>query len=231
MPNYTFNILTLTGPIVDLGHFLESNQTKENPTDCCVLSFNKCVPLNGDENLEDVITKWGTKWDAIDTEVNVLNVDNRIEYKFQTAWSPPRAWLIAVSTRYLTIRFINYAEDDCLNFLCKYQYFDGVESELFNYNDHTLIDYIRIEKKIQAIDIYNYLMEMKYDMNHIVERYVKSNLTDDQITETIECDMDDEMILKHLLDEYSDDKELLVSRTATNTLLEYMVDWLKKNSA
>jgi len=52
---------------------------------------------------------WGTKWDAYD--VAVKKKGTKLEYKFQTAWSPPNNWLIKISQKYNKLDFELVSEE------------------------------------------------------------------------------------------------------------------------
>ena len=51
------------------------------------------------------ISHWGTKWDIYDTVANVENHGERIEYGFDTAWSPPINWVVDVASRFPALDF------------------------------------------------------------------------------------------------------------------------------
>lgn len=61
------------------------------------------------------LAKWGTKWDLGDeTIVREDYEDGKLEYHFDTAWSPPIAWLEAVSKKYPQLNFrLQYEEAGC----------------------------------------------------------------------------------------------------------------------
>lgn len=49
------------------------------------------------------IKHWGTKWD-VDASLNSEN-ENELVYSFDSAWSPPGAWLRKVSELFLNLKF------------------------------------------------------------------------------------------------------------------------------
>lgn len=61
------------------------------------------------------LVSWGTKWDLSDeTEVQEDFEDNKLEYRFDTAWSPPCAWVETASKKYPTLSFrLQYEEGGC----------------------------------------------------------------------------------------------------------------------
>jgi len=234
MPNNTNNRLILTGPWDDLTNFFDFNKADtSDDADDRLLSFRKCVPLESDTNKEidwyaESITKWGTKWNAYEIEVMLYDTHDRIEYRFRTAWSPPQQWLIGASKKFPTLTFTNFAEDEFLNFFCSHKYIDGRETELFNHDMSTMICYFRDEKKIKEIDIYNYLIATNYPIDTIIEKYINNDNLDGKLDY---CLSDDDSMenLKDILDDFSNDHELLNTHTASDKLLEYLVDWLKIN--
>jgi hypothetical protein len=50
---------------------------------------------------------WGTKWNAYDTE-ELETIENGIQLRFNTAWSPPDSWLISSAKQYPTLKFKDY---------------------------------------------------------------------------------------------------------------------------
>ena len=64
----------------------------------------------GKNNWRDwCITHWGTKWDADATLTN--ETPDFLAYGFETAWSPPVAWLKKVARDFPYLRFtLNYYE-------------------------------------------------------------------------------------------------------------------------
>ena len=114
MPNYCINELRITGPKADLDQFRADAATFErawDPEDTttdphpCLLNFEPGSPhpkegengfeLRGkNDNWYDWrIKNWGTKWNAMDVDVNVTDIG--ITYNFSTAWSPPLKFMMA----------------------------------------------------------------------------------------------------------------------------------------
>ena len=106
MPNWTDNHVSFEGSkekIKELKEFFASDKQ--------VFDFNKIVPmpedskdfkakggLSGEEIFDKAksdnwyvwsIVNWGTKWNAVDPQLDV-DKDERIEYSFSTAWDAPR---------------------------------------------------------------------------------------------------------------------------------------------
>ena len=80
----------------------------------------------GRERNEDLIAKygvdnwydwhcnyWGTKWD-VDAEEDDCDDEERISLGFDSAWSPPREWLMKVAQDYPSLKFLlEYEEGGC----------------------------------------------------------------------------------------------------------------------
>lgn len=103
MPNWTQNHVAFEGSkekIIELKELFASDER--------VFDFNKILPMpeesddfkkDGSLNAEDMdkgnnwyawsIKNWGTKWNAVDSHLDVDNGD-RLEYSFRTAWDAPR---------------------------------------------------------------------------------------------------------------------------------------------
>lgn len=61
------------------------------------------------------LVHWGTKWDLSEDIDVVMDYKKReIVYRFDTAWSPPTAWVTGVSKKYPTLVFrLEYEESGC----------------------------------------------------------------------------------------------------------------------
>lgn len=56
------------------------------------------------------VQKWGTKWD-VGQGIRLEKTEEGLLYDFDTAWSPPLAWLRAVAKAYPALKFdIKYCE-------------------------------------------------------------------------------------------------------------------------
>jgi|5_EtaG_2_1085323.scaffolds.fasta_scaffold01346_13 hypothetical protein len=70
------------------------------------------------------LVNWGTKWDAYDYYINEVN-DTYFEVSFDTAWSPPTAYYLALSKKYPLLRIeVEYSESG-MDFAGRQSYFDG----------------------------------------------------------------------------------------------------------
>lgn len=123
MPNWCNNYLTLTGPYDDVKRFFDEAQgDKDAEGKGDILSFEKHVPMTGPEEnwYQEHCDKWGTKWDACDSDVHSEDVlkldsgDGEISYSFSSAWAPPVNWFAAVVPQFPTIEFeLQYEEPGC----------------------------------------------------------------------------------------------------------------------
>ena len=85
MPNWVYNKVVVSGGTLETRtNFAKSVRVEDNP-----FSLNAVIPMPADE--EDWynwnVQNWGTKWDT--SETSVTEEDEKIEYYFNTAWSPP----------------------------------------------------------------------------------------------------------------------------------------------
>ncbi len=125
MPYHCTNELRVTGPKEDLDQFRSDAATSKrawDPEDTatepqpCLLNFEpgSPYPKEGEDGFElrgknDKwfdwrVANWGTKWNAYYVTTNVT--DMGVTYNFTTAWSPPLEWLMAVTERYPTLKFM-----------------------------------------------------------------------------------------------------------------------------
>lgn len=72
--------------------------------------FGPFVPIKGDM-VEECVKKWGTKWDIHKDDFSVFtDVDSNgrfvsIELVFNSAWSPPLEFVVALAKRYSSCSF------------------------------------------------------------------------------------------------------------------------------
>lgn len=119
MPNYCMNTLLVTGQAEDVEQFKEAVKGKNEAT---ALSLEKILPTpnmeyktvtfdNGSEMQVPVnddwyywrIENWGTKWD-VDASI-FMETKGLVQYRFDSAWSPPVNAIIYCSTRWPTLSF------------------------------------------------------------------------------------------------------------------------------
>ena len=137
MPNWCENILTVEGAPDEVQKFRNENTFVEvgeqyhmaaGESRVLPLSFSALLPtpLNPDGTLigegqrpvtarapdwyDWRVKNWGTKWDLCD-QTDVSTTPGWIEYRFDTAWSPPVEWLTHVADLYPNLSFeIDYEE-------------------------------------------------------------------------------------------------------------------------
>jgi hypothetical protein len=112
MPNWCGNTLTITGNKASIRKFREMAVG-----DGTELSLNNFIPTPTDMLSSDGwygwrLENWGTKWDV---DASVIEEDeNHIDYRFDSAWSPPIEWLGEVSKQFPDLYFkLVYREDGC----------------------------------------------------------------------------------------------------------------------
>jgi hypothetical protein len=131
MPNHVTNRLCITGPKKDRDAFQATFTKKEERGNADVgqFSLGQVVPMPADifrGNLgraEEIAypgdknwygwscTNWGTKWDCYDVCDPEIGAKS-IKLEFQTAWSPPDAWMTTASKKFPTLKFCNKWKDE-----------------------------------------------------------------------------------------------------------------------
>lgn len=105
MPNWVYNTLEARGSEAGVHALVERLKRDESP-----ISFSKIVPFPEGEE-EDVptgwgIDNWGTKWDACEATLEYDESDKQVAtWHFQTAWSPPEGFFVALTTVCPDLRF------------------------------------------------------------------------------------------------------------------------------
>jgi len=127
MPNHCTNGLHLDGDLKHRQEFVDKNRGFDwgdttQKGEYKELSFNAQVPMpkkhinahakkSGDNGWFSWSNKnWGTKWDCYETEV--MHEKEYTHYTFDTAWSPPTAWIRKVSRKFPKLKFnVTWAEE------------------------------------------------------------------------------------------------------------------------
>ena len=123
MPNWCNNKLAVYGAVEDVTRFKEQaigyspwqkiKDQKEN-----ILNFHSLVPIPpevlvtgyDDAGYDWERTNWGCKWGACHTEL-VDEWEGHLEYAFDTAWSPPLAFLTKLAPDWPALTFlVDYEE-------------------------------------------------------------------------------------------------------------------------
>lgn len=127
MPDYSENKLTISGPNEDVEAFIQGNTGTSEEADFIALDFRKAAPedeerLSGEE-YDWYYANWGTKWNAIprklatgdlysdgETLTDVTDFwdiqEMEAVLKFDTAWTPPIAWLEKAAEKHPNLYFI-----------------------------------------------------------------------------------------------------------------------------
>lgn len=129
MSNWCSNVLTITGLSKDLKRFKKEVQgckaeyflneqerkmfssVKEKHKS--ILSLNKLCPIPrnilkkgyNDAGYNWQVENWGTKWD-LGEDIEFNESDRKLEYSFDTAWTPPMKAILAGSKKYPMLTFV-----------------------------------------------------------------------------------------------------------------------------
>jgi hypothetical protein len=177
MPNYCENELFVRGD--NVLSFYEENQDKTESID---LSFMKAVPVPS-RNCDECVRLWGTKWDACDSNASIS--ESEIYYFFQSAWTPPIAWLRAVAAKYPTLDFELEAREPGVDFYIHIVFEKGVE---VSSEESTYTDYLRKKHDLDA------LIEKIFQKKKVARKCRTIVKNEDSLEEYFEDDACDEEI-------------------------------------
>lgn len=159
MPNHIENILILNTNFVDLEKIVGNN-----------FSFTHVVPEPPGENPDWYNWRcrfWGTKWDAYDVEEEQNEVNDKgeiiVQYRFNTAWSPPNAWLSSVAEKFPNTNLTLYWSDEDLPQSGWIKYIDRIKTEE-NFS-HLELEIALNFLKEQFPDKYNMYLELRSNRN------------------------------------------------------------------
>ncbi len=236
MPNNVYNHLIIEGDQEILEKFYFENKKKENidkEENEEILCFSNLVPIDEDNWYEESIQKWSTKWEPYDITVSEEYSNNKLEYEFNTAWSPPHNWLLSVSKIYTELEFSIYSEDEFINFFCEDKYIDGNHTNLYEYDCNHIIDYMKDYLKLNPIEIYNYLLLNDYDIKKLFNFIEKKkvNYNEDNNEDDNEFNLEDEdSELYEILGEYCSENNLLKMHLVQDKVFKYLIDWIIENN-
>lgn len=214
MPNYCYNTLIVSSDSnEEIKKFFLENRSFDNQEDeeDSFLSFSKKVPKPDDENdwYNWNCQNWGTKWDAIDVELdnyylaeNTLKKDfeigpneTELRYTFSTAWGPALVWLDTIAKKYPNLNFMNEYSEGGMDFYGKRLYSDGeitedFQSSLSEYNwsrvnKDTIIEMIHSRLNIDDDD---------YDIDCIAEEIIEDYANNEEYFENIHSFVMDEIV-------------------------------------
>jgi len=162
MPNWCYNRLVIQGDAADRREFETWNRGFGPPCACAPdqllldlpaavldapplrhLTFDALLPVpaevaagGGDAESEWRLAQWGTSGNPT-AETEVMDDGATLTYVFQTPWSPPQEWVIAVATRFPDLAItLEFAEPTGIfagsmtvagSKICEYQTTDIVE--------------------------------------------------------------------------------------------------------
>lgn len=122
MPNWCNNFLTIDAPTKELLQEFWSKVDGEEP-----FSFYYWFPIP-EEQLDNWFEwsyeNWGTKWDVDCPHIQDKS-DTKISIRFNTAWSPPRAFLLKVSKDYPQLKFTLSYDEIGMDYFGFYEIQDG----------------------------------------------------------------------------------------------------------
>jgi hypothetical protein len=214
MPNHCCNVLIVTSPnniIEQIRNFYVDNFKDKS----LHLSFEKNVPIPEDKK-EDWYNwncqNWGTKWDAYDIDID--DNDDNFTYYFNTAWSPPLAWLEKIAAKYPNLELnLEYNEPGCdFGGVINYKNGEVIQDESYNLSEH---NWEKVDKKLLENVINEYLNSTEYDsetqMSDIVDIIYENYSEKDNYYFNIHTYIDQEInriiedkLNKHVNLEYND---------------------------
>lgn len=214
MPNNCCNVLIVTSPnniIEQIRNFYVDNFKDKS----LHLSFEKNVPIPEDKK-EDWYNwncqNWGTKWDAYDIDID--DNDDNFTYYFNTAWSPPLAWLEKIAAKYPNLELnLEYNEPGCdFGGVINYKNGEVIQDESYNLSEH---NWEKVDKKLLENVINEYLNSTEYDsetqMSDIVDIIYENYSEKDNYYFNIHTYIDQEInriiedkLNKHVNLEYND---------------------------
>lgn len=116
MPNWCSNRLTVTGDSKDILRFTEKCALEPHPDGDQVFDFGKIIPVLVDDP-KWRLDHWGTDrvgfYAELDDELADDDDDDesRLEYQFDTAWSPPLPVVLEASRQFPSLVFeLRYEE-------------------------------------------------------------------------------------------------------------------------
>ena len=128
MPNWCSNNLQIFGPEADVSRFKEqvvghSPWLHDKDQEQNILNFHNLVPIPpeilaasyGDTGFDWEREHWGCKWGACETRL-VDEWEGHLHYSFETAWTPPLAFLEKIARQWPTLKFLLDYEELSMGF-------------------------------------------------------------------------------------------------------------------
>lgn len=161
-----------------------------------ILTFNKLVPLQNPQDLNECKNNWGTKDDAniIDWETDFNEEYDSYFYKFTTNGNPPHLWLKVVAERFNNLEFNLTYQNNKRNMQGEVVYQNGIlinsthtdlENDIWNYISEDLcIDLVKkVNSIIKATSISQTLRDLKNEesliyknIKHFIENYDENGI-------------------------------------------------------
>jgi hypothetical protein len=230
MPNHITNILHINGPRSDIDQIIGPNTNPE------LFTFKYVVPYPPEATDESwdwynwQVTNWGTKWDAYETCFisNELNEDNA-EIHFQTAWSPPVAWLASAIERFPNIEFKLYWLDEDYPTSGQILASNGqiTKNEYYGNDRDTAIDFV----KEYFYDIYE-MFEKHYrlhnlieEMNEVINEYysnVQIEIVSDEYNDNTDQNEPLQFKVKYIEVENGDDVLLSLNKNIQKEIMRFV---------
>ena len=142
MPNWCWNHLEVTGDEIQLREFVEKSTINIEEND--EFSFNGTYPMPEDLNITSGtqtqeekeqailneakygytdwyhwrVAEWGTKWDACESHIDHNDI-NYFAVTFESAWSPPIAWIDNIMQDFPDLSFTLEYEEPGMCFGCR----------------------------------------------------------------------------------------------------------------
>jgi hypothetical protein len=129
LPNWTYNLLAVSGSTDDLRKFKHAVRAAEPDPESgerAVLDFDRLVPMPQElaEDRGDLeagvfpawhawrLEHWGTKWNVWFPRLTGTLKSGELRYRFETAWTPPYEWLERVAPMFPALAFhLEYQEE------------------------------------------------------------------------------------------------------------------------
>lgn len=167
MPNWCDNKLVVEGERDLLQQFYDENRSDE-----AELSFAKAVP-EVEATCESHYTTWGTKWDASDV---IASFDESLTYNFNTAWSPPEPWFLAIVEKYPLLRFTLEYNEPMMDFegIIEGENGEIIEDDNWSYTE------IRWDELVDSGVVDRYIMEnVSNELDDIADFLAENDFNDD----------------------------------------------------
>lgn len=181
MPNWCFNILTLSGDVIK---FVEDHGLDDSAHE---LDFKVVAPYpNGEWDYDWCVNNWGTKWEG---NINYLDIaEDSITIHLETAWEPPVQWLYSASVKYPEVIFHLDACEEGVDFKGMYCVKNG---EFLEHIEMSYLEYLYNENEValdfplMLSDICNIIKDCQHRhsvMKVVFDMFLNLDIEDEDIT-------------------------------------------------